>query len=513
MSSKIPLFLATILIVITIFTRFFNLNWGGGYYFHPDENNMALSIEQMSPTHLDPDFFAYGQFPLFLTFFTTPKQQFSSIILTLRFWSATFSSLSVFFFYLIIKQFIKSPKVIFFSVLLFIFTPGLIQAAHFGTTESILILVFLINIYFSLIFLKQSKPIYIVLSSLISGIGLATKISSLILVSPILLSLFFSFLKDKKIFKFIFSLFLFLSLTFLIGYIFSPYSLLNFSEFKSSMIYEIGVANGSIPVFYTRQFLNTIPYLFQFKNIFPYTNGLPILLFSFFGLISLFRLNTKYLLLNIKKILIVLLPSLFFFLYQGQLFVKWTRFMAPIFFIFPFLTTFLINKIKKNILIIPITIICIISGIIFFQRYFISDIRVQASEWIDQNISNKSKVLSESGNVINLPFGQNNLEVNNFDFYQLDENLENQNKLKSLIKTSDYIFIPSRRVFKNQSNPQFPISQQYYQDLFSNNLNFSLIKTFSFNNSFLLNSEDAEETWSVFDNPTIRIFKKINYEK
>ena len=508
MSSKLSFSVGVILILLTVFTRFFNLNWGNGYYFHPDENNMAMSINQMSYKNLNPNFFAYGQFPLFLTFFTTPRHQFSSIVLTLRFWSAVFSSISVLFFYLIISRFIKNKKNVFCSVILFIFTPGLIQLAHFGTTESILILVFLANIYFSLKFFEKSKLTYIVFSSLISGIGLATKISSLILISPFLLSLFFSLLKNKKIFKFIFSSFLFLSLAFLIGYIFSPYNFLNFSEFKSSINYEVGVANGTIPVFYTRQFINSIPYIFQFQKIFPYANGISILLFSFFGFLIILKTYLKH--KFDSRLLLVLIPSLVFFLYQGQLFVKWTRFMAPIFFIFPFLATFFINKIKNKLLIVLVVIVCLIPGVIFFQRYFITDIRVQASDWINQNISSQSKILSESGNVVNLPVGQNNLEVDNFDFYQLDENRDYRDKLSSLIKNNDYIFIPSRRVFKNQSTSQFPSSQQYYQDLFSGKLNFSLVKTFSFNNSFLLNSENAEETWSVFDNPTIRIFKKNN---
>lgn len=508
MSSKFSLFFGIFLVVITIFTRFFNLDWGHGYYFHPDENNMALSIEQMSQNNLHPDFFAYGQFPLFLTFFTTPNHQFSSIILTLRFWSAIFSSISVLFFYLIIKQFIKSPKVLFASVLLFIFTPGLIQVAHFGTTESILILVFLVNIYLSLKIFKIFESKYLILSAIVSGIGLATKISSLILISPIFLSLLFSFLKNKKILKFIVSIFILLSITFLIGFIFSPYNLLDFSKFKSSMVYEINVANGTTPVFYTRQFINTIPYLFQFQKIFPYTIGIPVLILS---VISFFMLLKSFLKHKFDaKLLLVLVPSLIFFLYQGQLFVKWTRFMSPIFFVFPFLAALLFSKIKKNIFITLMSIICLIPGVVFFQRYFIPDVRLEASNWISQNISIDSSILSESGNVVNLPINNYGYTVENFDFYQLDENLENQNKLNSLIKTSDYIFVPSRRVFKNQSNPQFPISQQYYQNLFSNKLNFSLVKTFSFNNSFLLNSEDAEETWSVFDNPTIRIFKKNN---
>lgn len=509
MSSKFPIFLGIVLIIFTVFTRFFGLDWGNGYHFNPDENNMAMSIEHMTLNNLNPDFFAYGQFPLFLTFFTTPTHQFSSIILTLRFWSAVFSSISVLFFYLIIRQFIKNPRIIFFSVLLFIFTPGLIQSAHFGTTESILILVFLFNIYLSLKFLKQSKLVYIFLSSLISGIGLATKISSLILISPIFISLFFNFLKNKKFFKFIITILFFISLTFFISLILSPYNFLNFSEFKSSMIYEIGVAKGNISVFYTRQFIDSIPYIFQFQKIFPYTNGLPILFFSFFSLFFILKsyiLNHK----SLSKILLVLIPSLIFFIYQGQLFAKWTRFMAPIFFIFPFLTAFFINKINKNFLVIPIVIVCIIPGIIFFQRYFFTDIRVQASQWINQNISLNSRVLSESGNVVNLPLGNNYLSVNNFNFYQLDDSLENQNELYVSINTSNYIFVPSRRVFKNQNNSKFPASQEYYQRLFSGDLGFLKIKDFYLNNSFLLNSEDAEETWSVFDNPTIRIYRYEN---
>ena len=508
MSSKILLFFAITLVVVTIFTRFFNLDWGNGYYFHPDENNMAISVEQMRLGNLHPDFFAYGQFPLFLTFFTTPKHQFSSIILTLRFWSAVFSTFSVLFFYLIIKQFIKSQKIIYFSVLLFIFTPGLIQSAHFGTTESILILVFLVNIYYSIKILKNIKLKYLILSALMSGIGLATKISSLILISPIFLSLLFSFLKNKKILKFISNTFIFLSITFLIGLIFSPYNVLDFSKFKSSMIYEIGVANGNIPVFYTRQFIDSIPYLFQFQKIFPYVVGIPILILS---VISIFMLLKSFLKHRFDtRLLLVLIPSLIYFLYQGQLFVKWTRFMSPIFFVFPFLVSILFSKIKKTTYLILLSTICLIPGVFFMKNYFLPDIRVQASEWINHFIPSRSRILSESGNVINLPLNQFDLEVNNFDFYKLDENIENKNQLQVLINDSDYIFIPSRRVFKNQNNSNFPNSQNYYQKLFSGNLDFKQIKDFYANNSFLLNSENAEETWSVFDNPTIRIFQKNN---
>ena len=40
------------------------------------------------------------------------------------------------------------------------------------------------------------------------------------------------------------------------------------------MIYETSVATGKNIVFYTHQFINSPPYIFQFKNIFPYVNEL-----------------------------------------------------------------------------------------------------------------------------------------------------------------------------------------------------------------------------------------------
>jgi hypothetical protein len=149
-------------------------------------------------------------------------------------------------------------------------------------------------------------------------------------------------------------------------------------------------------------------------------------------------------------------------------------------------------------------------GLFFFNGYFFSDTRVVASNWIKSNISSESYLLSESGNVVNLPISYPDLNVNNFDFYQLDSAPNNLEKLANILTTIDYILIPSRRVFKNQNNPKYPLSQKYYQNLFSENIGFTEVKKFTNQKDLFLNSENAEETWSVFDNPTIRIYKKIN---
>ena len=83
---------------------------------------------------------------------------------------------------------------------------------------------------------------------------------------------------------------------------------------------------------------------------------------------------------------------------------------------------------------------------------------------------------------------------------------------------SDYFLVQSRRIFMNhQKLPKlFPKTANLYDKLFDGELGFAQIKEFhSYPTlSFLglsveFSDETAEETWSVFDHPVIRIFKKV----
>lgn len=460
------------LILFALLTRFVGLNWGQGNFFHPDENNMATALTKLDTNNLNPDFFAYGQFPLYLGFFTLKTlgvdNNFPNSILILRIYSATFSILSLYFFYKIY------PNLIF--ILLLIFSPGLMQLAHFGTTESLLVLAFAINLYLAKLIIK--KPVFklFFLASLCTGIAISTKISGAIFVLPIVFSAVISrswYLMPYGILSLVLSLLL------------SPYNLVALSDFLSALKYETSVATGTLPVFYTAQFRDTIPYVFQLKNIFPYVSGLPVFLFA---LLSIFFLKIKN-----KKYLFVIFSSCFiYFLYFGQLYVKWTRFMSPLFFIFPLLATLFLVRFPKWIT------LAILPGALFFLQYFFIDTRVKASKYLIATIPQDSSVLSESGNVANIPVLPNNLKVNNYDFYEY-----NPISLAKALVESDYLIVPSRRVFKNYN-------YNYYKNLFNENLGFKEIKTISPLSDFLLNPENAEETWSVFDRPTIRVYQKTN---
>ncbi|MFA7301397.1 MAG: hypothetical protein WC069_03740 [Candidatus Shapirobacteria bacterium] len=481
MSSKILI----LFVLIALFTRFFGINWGDGYFSHPDENNMSISLSQLSPSNLNPHFFAYGQFPLYLGYFTLkiiniPNTLVNSIYV-LRFYSGIFSLLFLYYSYLLF------PSTLF--LLLLIFSPGLIQIAHFGTTESLLSFVFIANLYYLISIFNKPKFIYFVISAILSGIALGSKITAVFFIWPIVIIGLYKKEYLSTLFFIFVSCFVFL--------VSSPYNFIDINSFLSSMSYETGVASGAIDVFYTRQFLNTTPYLFQFIRIFPNVVSLPVFIISILGIYSLIK-NFKLKIKNYQNGLLILIPVIIYFLYFGQLFVKWTRFMSPIFFIFPFFASLFISRLKSKYKYILITI-CIYPGLLFFSQYFIPNPRVSAANWINQNIPQNSTILSESGNVVDLKL-RPDIKVINYDFYTLDENYNNKLELDNLLSMTNYVLIPSRRVFKNQNNSLFPYTKDYYKNIFSDK--FSLIYRSSGQD------ENAEETFTVFDFPTIRLYEK-----
>ncbi len=500
MFSKSSLFV--ILFICAFLTRFVGLAWGGGFYFHPDENNMASAVSRLQIGDLNPHFFAYGQFPLYLGFFTlkalSVATSFNNAVFVLRFWSAIFSVASILLVYYISRH-LFSQKFSLAASFLTIFNPGLIQMAHFGTTESFLIFVFLSNIYLSIKIVSQPKKyLFFLLAGLISGLGIATKISSLIFLGPPLLASFVLLFKSPKKRLPILGVFLMLLVCLLSFVAFSPYNLLQFSDFISSMKYETEVASGQLKVFYTTQFSGTTPYIFQLTRIFPYVSGLPQFLFGLIGLI-IFAVNIFSRRLKNNLWVYILFPSLVYFLYFGQLYVKWTRFMSPLYFLFPLFTVYFISRLKSKYLQIFFIFVSCLPGIYFFQSLYLHpDIRITASRWLNTNLPENSPVLSEGGNVVDIPLFDNQLRVKNYDFYNY-----HSDEVVKLVENSEYIIVPSRRVFKNYN-------YDYHRLLFNNLLGFTKIKEFSQNPDIILNSENAEETWSVFDHPTIRIYQKTS---
>lgn len=513
-----------IIVFIGGFFRFYNLNWDQGHFFHPDERNIAMAVSRIHFfDQLNPEFFAYGSFPIYLyraigdTLVIVTKNpnwttEWSYINLIGRGVSALFSTLTIFLVFLLGKK-IWNERVGLISAFLTAFTVSLIQTAHFGVTESMLTFWLILLTLLSFKISEAPTIKNYLKAGIILGLAVSTKISALaFLIIPLTTHLLYHFKYLKRHFQFLFSIFIAL-LTFTI---FSPYVFLDFQKFLQSINYETGVALGRLKVVYTLQFEKTFPYLFQLKNLIWQAG--PVAILGFIAFLFLIFLAIKK---RDKHLLIFLSFPILYFTYIGSWYTKFIRYMVPL---IPFIilsTAWFLVEIQKKwhllgrIILTLALFSSLLWSIAFFSIYTKESTRITASRWIYQNIPKESKILGEhwdDGLPIDLsPNHPNQYKIKQLAIYEPDDFKKVEYFAQELSQT-DYIIINSRRLYGTLMNlpEKYPITSRYYELLFSGQLGYQKIAEFSSYPTVFsktINDDSTEETFQVYDHPKVIIFK------
>ena len=587
-------FLLATIIIVGALLRFYKLDWGQGLFTHPDEYHITASVDQLSfPNQMHPHFFSYGTATIYLIYFTqeilkhvltvlSSKFLVSSSFLLGRFYSALFSTLTIFIVYGISRTFLRT-KLSLLAAFLVALTPGLIQQAHFATPESALTFFLFLCLLLIIKFLNDNKLFYLILASIALGFALGVKISSIVFLLPIIATIAFRVFPQhhlgetrsshlgggeattwtpprwspktklmlKLLLRFIRVTLISAIVTFSTFVLAAPYVFFDYPAFMSNLNYEGSLAFGNIPVFYTRQFIDTIPTLFQLEKILPYALGPGLLVL---GVLGFFLIVFKHLgwwrkrqtfdssevdghlrgvhsaTSNVLKndhgkiLLLITIAFLSLFIPSAFLFAKWTRFIAPTFPFFAIFATFLLQELQEvkkiRILFYSFTTVLMLLTTLwvlaFFSIYRNLDIRITASQWLELNAADGSSFLVEGGNTVDLPL-RGNFQRTSLDFYALEDDPLTREKIIDALYSSDYFLVQSRRVFMNhQRLPDlYPRTAKLYDSLFNGKLGFKQIKEFHSyprmeigNWKLEIPDEAAEETWSVFDHPVVRVFKK-----
>ncbi len=535
LSKRTHLFVL-LLTIVGALLHFYNLNWGAPFYFHPDERNIASAVSRLEfPSEMNPQFFAYGSVPIYIIYFTgillskfqTTVVSFELAIQISRAYSALFATALIPILFLIGRK-LKNETVGLVAAFLATTSVGFIQYAHFGTFEMWLTF-FSVLLFWACLTIKHLTKQKTLTLGLLTGILVAIKISHLVILPIIFLVIVLKKWQEKKnkllpfFLHTISIVLLFIISAFFVYYTSNPFVFIDTTSFKSTMDYESSLALGKFPVFYTGEFFNSIPIIFQFNKIYPFLlNPLITILFipSFFYLLwkSIQTKNQSYKLLTTFFLIL--------FLSQAFLFAKWTRYMIPtlpfVFLIIAIaLSNFFNNKRQQfnNVTMITIVIINTIFAFSYFITAFVKpDTRVAAYQFAQKTVPFASPILSEVYDLGIVPFNDSYTNIILFNFYELDNNSPDVTTggLQRELSQREYIVLPSQRIIKTRlmNNENFPQGNVFYKNLSNGSLGYKKIYetpcdlfckiTYLGNPSYRF-----EETANVFDRPTVMIFKKL----
>jgi hypothetical protein len=198
--------LAIILLVATAL-RWYGLAWDDGYLFHPDERQILLVASNLNIPHkltdffstsssLNPHFFAYGSFPIYLLRILAPFAPPINItgpwaddslvrwIVFARSISGVFDLGAITLIFLLGKR-LYSPGVGIIAAACVAVSVLHIQLSHFYAVDTLLTFLVLATLYAALRLAEQPTRFWKMVCGVTYGLALATKVSALPLIFPI----------------------------------------------------------------------------------------------------------------------------------------------------------------------------------------------------------------------------------------------------------------------------------------------------------------------------------------
>jgi len=528
---------------------------------------------------LNPHFFAYGSFPLYLLAFVgnilahffPQVNTFFNLTLVGRVINAIFDSgtilLTGWLALLLVNDETPGRRYAWNMALLaaglVAFTPFQIQLSHFYAVDTMLLFFVVLTVLACVALVDTEKPIR---WSLVAGVGyglaLATKFSAAPLIVPLFVALLLRWYR-RDFFSACVSLLLSVLIGLLTFVIAMPYALLDFQNFKLQVTEQGDLARGLLDYPYVRQFAGTIPYVYEGQNILLWGLGLMLGLAACAGLFWLLWRIWKR---NAGAWLVVLSWVIVYSIIVGSFYVKFMRYMLPI---YPFLTLIAaasllafarwaasyrqrmfeseaepaqdgdvssasdgpvrrILPIFSYVAIAVVLIGTIFQGLALLNVYSVSNTRIQASQWMYSHVKPGSVLTFEQwddplpvavgnndpGIYQQATYTDNGQPTQGMDLYG-DDTTQKAQWLANLLPRVDVITMATDRLDKSipRLPSRYPLTIHYYQLLFSGQLGFHLAAEFQNRPSLFgitLDDSGADESYSVFDHPTVKIFMRDN---
>ena len=567
LSRRTALWGLVVVLLLALALRLYGLDWDDGFGWtpHPDERAIMFKVVEISFPSLselsllldadqspwNPRWFPYGSLPIYILKFTGVLSGFipgldpNDLRVPGRAVSALADVATVALVYAL-GAMIWSRKVGLLASALTAIAVIHIQLSHFFAVDTLTALFCFASVFFLVRVARSGRTSDSILAGLFLGLGLATKIS----VAPILAAYFvahfiaafglaesddspntsFTDRVSESIGNALLGGLIIIA-AFLIA---QPYALLDWARFSADIAEQSEMVRRIRDYPYTRQYIDTAPYLYHVQQLSVWGLGLPLGIVAWAGTLYAAVRGLRlwwalaYLLIGVCLPAAILTASggfaaillasaiavgallgtipirradtriaallmswvLPYFLITGAFDVKFMRYLIPI---TPFLLLFgakmladiwrAAGRLAKGAMLPTRAALASLGALAFALTLFYAvsylgiygqtHSAVRAGEWISANVPRDSLILREHWDE-GVP-GLHGYEFQDLELY----NPDNETKLAAMsdkLASADYILIYSNRLYGTipRLPERYPVSREYYKLLFSGGLGYSL---------------------------------------
>ena len=314
---------------------------------HPDERHMISVAQQLSSKDLNPHSFAYGSLSYYLLWLTARglgqiDQGFTTydgFFLVGRSICSLFGLASVILLYFLTKKITGGKSTALLSAAFLSFNFFHIQLSRYFTSDVILTALILAAILGMTGLLQTGKLCWYAATAITLGMAGATKISSIFLIIPLAVMAVGRARRTCRGWPRILArtaliMVLLIAPALLIFAACQPFALLDYTTFIRHIREQTSMVRGAWTPPYTIQYFGTWPFFYPLKQMFLYTIGWPVFLAAAAGFLIMAGRARRT---GQTELLLVLSWVISFFLATAGFFVKFPRYLLPI---YPYLFMF-----------------------------------------------------------------------------------------------------------------------------------------------------------------------------
>jgi len=576
--TAIALFL---ILSLALALRLYGINWDQGGLFHPDERAILFKVNDLSfpavgdipdlldaeKSTLNPKWFSYGSLPIYVLRTTaslaSPFTDWD--IFDLRYVGRSISAMAdtatIAVIFLLARTWMSRRTALLASLLAALSVIS-IQLSHFFTVDVFLTLFGTSAIYFMLRYAHGGHRKHAALAGAFVALAIATKASAIVLLAPLSFSIFIFAIsqpgeyltlinKGNELLRRVrwAAVGLAAAVLAIIGVLIitQPYMFLDWGTYKTSVTNESEMVRRIVDLPFTRQYIDTPKFLYQFWQLGTYGLGPALGMFGWTALAAggIYAIRTRR-----KFDLIVFSYLIPYLLITGWFEVKFLRYMLPV---VPFMVLYSarllewasiwVRERRPNLkIVVPVFTAVLLAATAHYafsyESIYASDHPAQqTSQWFQENTPRGSLILKEHWEE-GIP-GLSQYFREELELYNPDVEFK-FTRISSQLSRADYIVFYSNRLFATlpRLEERYPISTNFYERLFNGSLGYKLVHDDSsvpsllgiaydedtFGRSDLGEPEGyegidsaigtanfgwADESFYVYDHPKVLVFQNI----